>query len=193
MGEHGHAAPPEGVEPVDQLLREGSTNYLDALYALHRFRREVIDAATEVWQAEAPELALQIGAEAGPAERYCNPDGVNSECDGNWAWVTCKSWFAAPLNAFCHLGLCFEREQDGKHVACTVRFLVDAVNLARFEVLNNIFQNTNHFWMDRDSRECGFYWPVENIDHLTRANLVEQFNGMMDFVIGLPEWHNLPH
>ena len=191
MDEHGNATPPEGVEPVDQLLREGSARYLDALYALNRFTREVIAAATEVWQESSPELANKIGAQAGPAVSYCNPDGVNSrDCDGNWAWVTCRSWLAAPLNANCHLGLWFERERNGSSVSCKVTFLIEAKSL--LQVLENVFQGVEHFQTQPEDRECGFYRPVENMDQLTRASLVEQFKGMMDYVIGLPRWQDLP-
>ena len=195
MGEHANAAPPPpGPEPVDQLLREGSRNYLDALYALHRFKREVIDAATKVWHARVAALADVIGPprpQVGNVERYCNPDGVNIDCDGNWAWITCKSWFAAPLKASCHLGLCFEREQGGEHVSCKVTFLIGAGTVARLQRLENTFRGVPHFWTQPKDRECGFSWPLGNIDGLTRADLVTQFHHMMDHVIDLDAWHNL--
>ena len=196
MGEHVHAAPPPpGPEPVDQLLHEGSASYLDALYALHRFKREVIDAAMEVWRERVTELAVVIGMEpprVEDVERYCNPDGVNSrDCDGNWAWITCKSWFAAPLNAVCHLGLCFEREQNGGNTSCNVTFAIGPRPQGRLDLLTGIFEGAEHFW--RDDAECGFSWPLENIDGLTRADLVGQFRCMMKYVIGLAAWHDLPH
>lgn len=194
MGEHGNAAPPPpGPEPVDQLLREGSASYLDALYALHRFKREVFAAATEVWQQRSPGLAEQIGVQAGPSASYCKPGGVDDEgCDGNWAWITCKSCFAAPLEAFCcHLGLSFEREQNGRDTSCEVTFLIQPGTVERLQRLEKAFRDMAHFWTQPNYRECGFSWPLENIDHLTRTDLVRQFHCMMNHVIGLDAWRNL--
>lgn len=41
-------------DAVEGLLREGSANYLDALYALHRFKRTVTDTAVAVWNPLVP-------------------------------------------------------------------------------------------------------------------------------------------
>jgi len=191
MGEHVNAAPPpQGPEPVDQLIRAGCESYLDALYALHRFKREVIDTAREVWVANLAHLAEAIGMESPPAEyveRYCNPDGVDKvrdgNWDGNWAWVTCRSWFPHPFRAHCHLGLSFERGQNGQ-VPCQVQFMIVPEQANVRNILRATFQGAANFWHDEDwSYECGFSWPLGDIAELTRAALREQFSRMMEHAI----------
>ena len=46
-----------------ELLREGSANYLDALYALHRFKRTVTDSAIAVLRKRLPDLVSAVGVE----------------------------------------------------------------------------------------------------------------------------------
>ena len=48
-------------DAMDRLLREGAANYLDALYALHRFKQTVTDTAIVVWKERLPDLVSVLG------------------------------------------------------------------------------------------------------------------------------------
>ena len=164
------------------LLQEGCAVYLDALYALHRFRREVTDAAISVWNDRLDQLTKKIGIEGPRPEhsvRYCNPDGVSSDCNGNWAWITCRSWFPEPWSGNCHLGLRFRRDIDGILASPDVIFLSNNNrNAVIFSQICAAFEKGNNFWRENTPRECGFSWPLTK-----NLTLREQFNTMMDHVI----------
>jgi hypothetical protein len=187
-------------EPIDELIREGCGSYLDALYALHRFRRAVIDAAMDVWKAKLEELAGVIGTPALRPEdvvSHCNPNGLEEGWSGNWALIMCKHWFPQPWRARYHLGLSFEREQNGHSMSCSVKFLVHSERVEGLNALREAFGNDEGYWEDRPSQDCGFSRPIENCMELSRDILRDQFNIMMDYVIDrwrckLPAPHNTP-
>ena len=103
---------------MDNLLREGTANYLDAVYALHRFSREVADIAVAVLKDKLPALKSATGfdPDQGPdrdwVDHYCKPH--IEEFDGNLTWITARVCFGKPWNSQCHLGLRFDRS-EGKH------------------------------------------------------------------------------
>ena len=82
-------------DAIEGLLREGSASYLDALYALHRFKQTVTDIAVTVLRKRLPELVSAVGIEGltpAAVAAYCYPDSMDTECDGNWAWVAARVW-----------------------------------------------------------------------------------------------------
>jgi hypothetical protein len=97
------------------LLCDGCADHLDAMYALHRFKREVTGTAVAVLKARLPELVSAIGSQGavGPndVDRYCDPDGIEAKgWDGSWGWLTGCIRLRAP-GCDCHLGLSFERSE----------------------------------------------------------------------------------
>lgn len=171
---------------MEELLREGSANYLDALYALHRFKRAVTDSAIAVLDNRLAELANAVGIERprlSGAAAYCNPDSVGNDCDGNWAWVAARVWFPEPWNGFCYLGLSFGREEAGDTCTAQVTFMCSSNRSATFTKLKSAFRGQDqrgHCYEDEPSRECGFTWTLQ--DPLATTS---EFEKMMDYAVGV--------
>lgn len=77
------------VVPPD-LLEAGFSSYIEAMIAVRAFRREIQSIAREVVERRMPELTNSIGFERDKVSigRYANPDGLDKEWDGSYAWVT---------------------------------------------------------------------------------------------------------
>jgi hypothetical protein len=184
-------------DAMEGLLREGSANYLDALYALHQFKRAVTDSAIAVWRKRLADLVSAVGIE-GPAPTgvaaYCNPDGVGNECNGNWAWVAARVWFPEPWNGFCYLGLSFDREETGDACRAHVTFMCSSSRAATFTKLKSGFRDQDRdgfYYDDEPSRECGFTWTLRDPLAMT-----PEFEKMMDYAVDVWKriggWKQLP-
>ncbi len=184
-------------DALEGLLREGSENYLDALYALHTFKRAVTDMAVAVWRRRLPDLVSVVGIGGSAptaAAAYCNPDKVEDECDGNWAWVAARVWFPEPWNGYCSLGLSFDRGGTGDTCTPYVTFACDGRRAATFMKLRSAFRDRDRegcYYDDQPSRECGFAWKLQN-----PLTMTAEFEKMMDYVIDVWDqiggWHQLP-
>lgn len=178
---------------ADALIREGAASYLDALYALHRFRLEVTDRAIVVWNEKYLSLVNAIGIQGAATTnfvRYCEPSDINNECDGNWAWVAARTFFQEPLNINGYLGLSFERKTTGELSEPHVTFMCQSAKKATFDKIKGAFRGRDYYYTNDVDRECGFYWKPEN-----PLLLEEEFKKMMNYVIevwrGVGGWDGL--
>ncbi len=177
---------------MDSLIREGIPSYLDAVFALSRFKRRVTDVAVEVLKARLPELASAIGMQGLQPDSvwpYYNPDGMKNAWDGNWAWLTARIWVPEPWNGACHLGLSFDRvENGGSRTYAT--FMNGEGSAALFAKLRAAYRHHDSYYEDADSRECGFSWDLK--DPLTlRAELQKIMDHVINVWTQLGGWNHL--
>jgi hypothetical protein len=174
-------------DAVSDLVREGAASYLDALYALQRFRQEVTDIAIIVWNRRLPELVSAIdiqGLAPSIVGYHYDPDAVGSEWDGNWAWVTARAWFSEPLASQCHLGLTFDRNEIDATSNPYVTFACTCSKAPTFKRLKSSFLGREHYFDNGISKEVGFCWKLED-----PLSLEADLNRMMDYVISV--WKNI--
>ena len=187
-----------GSGPEDDLLREGLANYLDAMYALHRFRRQVTETAVAVWKARISDVVEAVGLPpAVPASfgHYCNPNGVeDEECDGNWAWVASQVWFPAPFEHWFYIGLKFTREDDGSLGVPYVNFSWDCKRVAQFNRYHRAFSGVKYYWR-YEKKECGFERRMENPKNMSTQLMSADLNSIVDHTVaawkGIGGWAGL--
>jgi hypothetical protein len=182
------------LDALHNLRREGCASYLDALYALHRFRRDVTDIAASTLRARLPELVSAVGIQ-GPRPsdviRYCDPDGVGSECDGNWGWITACIWFPAPWEGNCHLGLSFERNEISNSVAPYVTFMSGQFRYAGvFTKVNSAYRRSGdrdreHYYDDSGSQRMRIF--LETRESHGVAGRIPKNDGLCDQRVE-PDW-----
>lgn len=154
-----------GDLPREDLLREGVRDYLDALYALNRFRSEVVDLANKVWNARVSELACSMKVQEPPSTNtsgHCNPGRWDKSWDGNWAWLAACTWFPEPLSANCYMGLSFSRDNVEQRGMPHVTFAYDGLKADRPQVIRNCLQDHPHFY-EEPGGEIGFAWKLEDV------------------------------
>lgn len=168
-------------EAMDRLLLQGAVSYLDALYALHRFRREASSVALTIVRARIQELTSALGipgCKPGDVRPYFNPDGVGYDYDGDQAWVA-AGFFLDPCNSYFYLGLSFERDKLGNKAIPYVTSLFKAFRAPAYKKLKSILsQNQKRYWDSDRDWECGSCWELEN-----PLAMQEELQRMIDDVI----------
>jgi len=169
---------------VQNLLREGVADYLKALHALHRFRREVSDIAVSVLKLRLPALLSAFGAPRLKPEvdLHFHLDSEVADVNDD-AWILAHAWLAAPLNLNCSVGLQFERDDAGMIKRYVVGYMeatraTPARGTAAYWDLKPVFSDRTHSWTDDDWRTCGFRWDLQD-----PGALREEFEKVIDELI----------
>src|SRR5438105_3471666 len=73
-----------------EFLREGLTNYMDAMLALKQFRTEIEKRSRSVLRDNLTALAqaLHRTLESDPFYVYVNPELGSANFNGKWTWIT---------------------------------------------------------------------------------------------------------
>jgi len=164
---------------LDQLIREGMNGYLDGLYALHRFRREIIDLTEKTLNKRKSELAKAVGIHF--ARQKVSPSPYPDTCDGNETWIGSWIWVPEPWKGTCYLGIGFEREDNGS-IAPVITFACNESSSAVFRMLSAAYANKGEkfFYESQLDRECGFCWKLDD-----PLKVGMDFDRMMDYVISV--------
>jgi hypothetical protein len=185
-------------EALETLLREGAASYLDALYALHLFKRAVADAVVVVLGKRLLDLVKAVDIRGPTPEsitRFCYPDDVDAECDGNFAFIGSRVWFPEPWGENSYLGLSFNRDETGDESKPYVTFSCVSHRSRDFTKLKIAFSDRDpegSYYADDKEWDCGFTRELQN-----PATMELEFDTLTDYVIGvwrqIGGWSGLPN
>ena len=182
------------TDAMNELIGEGIPCYLDALYAINRFKTEIAGLAQKILRGKVAELASALAVDIPPPERinrYCNPDGLMPDWNGSWAWVATSLWFGAPLWHSCYFGLTFEsRDEKPEMSVATVRFIHGCQRKKTYEILKPAFvSHPDHYDLPAE-KELGFSRPLRSHETM-EDELREMADRMIAFWKNIGGWEKL--
>lgn len=135
--------------------------YLDAVYALQRFRYEVIGAARRVWEKQVRDLAIAMGVQApsGPSQLYLVPKQDELDYNGRQAWIAVGARFSKPVSARCYIGLSFDRTEPGRQTQAHATLMYLDVSRRMLDLWQSNFPHRDYRYWNCDPggpREIGF-------------------------------------
>src|SRR4051794_14622966 len=97
---------------ADSLVAEGIEQFLDAQYALNRFKAELGNISKEILEKNIDNLAKLLKIETPSLDKVwieCWPSELEPDYDGTSAWIGAAVWFGEPISCTFHVGLSFDQ------------------------------------------------------------------------------------
>jgi hypothetical protein len=164
----------------DKLIEQGIDRFLDAQYALNRFKVKITSIARGVLQRNHLTLSKTLKVKPPAIENIAleGPEDLDADYDGEEAWLGVSLWFDKPVSGYIELGVQFARKGRPE-----INLIVCHQQQTKrtYTALRDAFSKSRDVIFDQPAeKEIGFLKPLTRSTDI-EAELQEIMEKMIQF------------